>query len=28
MFAGRVLARGPVGDIIADPRLTDLYFGT
>lgn len=28
MFAGRVLARGPVGDIIADPRLTELYFGT
>ncbi|GJD53133.1 Lipopolysaccharide export system ATP-binding protein LptB [Methylobacterium crusticola] len=28
MFAGRVLARGPVGTLIADPRLTELYFGT
>jgi branched-chain amino acid transport system ATP-binding protein len=28
MFAGKVLARGKVGDIIADPRLTELYFGT
>jgi len=28
MFAGKVLARGAVGDLIADPRLTELYFGT
>lgn len=28
MFAGRVLARGEVGTLIADPRLTELYFGT
>ncbi|MCE3246596.1 MAG: transporter related [Geminicoccaceae bacterium] len=28
MFAGKVLARGPVADLIADPRLTELYFGT
>ena len=28
MFAGRVLARGAVADLIADPRLTELYFGT
>ena len=28
MFAGRVLARGSVASLIADPRLTELYFGT
>lgn len=28
MFAGKVLSRGPVHDLIADPRLTELYFGT
>jgi branched-chain amino acid transport system ATP-binding protein len=28
MFAGKVLARGPVKELIADPRLTELYFGT
>ncbi len=28
MFAGRVLARGSVAELIADPRLTELYFGT
>lgn len=28
MFAGKVLARGTVGELIADPRLTELYFGT
>ena len=28
MFAGKVLARGSVGELIADPRLTELYFGT
>ncbi|MBV9785202.1 MAG: ABC transporter ATP-binding protein [Acidisphaera sp.] len=28
MFAGKVLARGSVEDLIADPRLTELYFGT
>lgn len=28
MFAGKVLARGPVETLIADPRLTELYFGT
>ncbi len=28
MFAGRVLARGSIADLIADPRLTELYFGT
>jgi branched-chain amino acid transport system ATP-binding protein len=28
MFAGKVLARGAVKDLIADPRLTELYFGT
>lgn len=28
MFAGKVLARGPVADLIADPNLTELYFGT
>lgn len=28
MFAGKVLARGSVNDLIADPRLTELYFGT
>jgi branched-chain amino acid transport system ATP-binding protein len=28
MFAGKVLARGSVEDLISDPRLTELYFGT
>ncbi len=28
MFAGKVFARGPVENLIADPRLTELYFGT
>jgi branched-chain amino acid transport system ATP-binding protein len=28
MFAGKVLARGTVESLIADPRLTELYFGT
>jgi branched-chain amino acid transport system ATP-binding protein len=28
MFAGRVLARGSVASLIADPRLAELYFGT
>ena len=28
MFAGKVLARGGVNDLIADPHLTELYFGT
>jgi branched-chain amino acid transport system ATP-binding protein len=28
MFAGRVLARGSVASLIADSRLTELYFGT
>jgi branched-chain amino acid transport system ATP-binding protein len=28
MFAGKVLARGPVETLMADPRLTELYFGT
>ena len=28
MFAGRGLARGTVEELIADPRLTELYFGT
>ena len=28
MFAGRVLARGDVQTLMADPRLTELYFGT
>jgi branched-chain amino acid transport system ATP-binding protein len=28
MFAGKVLARGTVEALIADPQLTDLYFGT
>jgi branched-chain amino acid transport system ATP-binding protein len=28
MFAGRVLARGSVEELIADPHLTELYFGT
>lgn len=28
MFSGRVLARGTVEELIADPRLTELYFGT
>ena len=28
MFSGKVLARGSVEQLIADPRLTELYFGT
>jgi branched-chain amino acid transport system ATP-binding protein len=28
MFAGKVLARGDVEALIADPLLTELYFGT
>ena len=28
MFAGKVLARGTVEALIADPQLTELYFGT
>jgi branched-chain amino acid transport system ATP-binding protein len=28
MFAGKVLARGSVETLIADPQLTELYFGT
>jgi branched-chain amino acid transport system ATP-binding protein len=28
MFAGKILARGEVGSLISDPRLTELYFGT
>ena len=28
MFAGKVLARGAVEELIADPQLTELYFGT
>jgi branched-chain amino acid transport system ATP-binding protein len=28
MFAGKVLARGSVESLIADPQLTELYFGT
>ena len=28
MFAGKVLARGSVEQLINDPHLTELYFGT
>jgi branched-chain amino acid transport system ATP-binding protein len=28
MFGGKMLARGSVEELIADPRLTELYFGT
>ena len=28
MFGGKVLARGAVESLIADPQLTELYFGT
>jgi branched-chain amino acid transport system ATP-binding protein len=28
MFSGKMLARGSVEELIADPRLTELYFGT
>jgi branched-chain amino acid transport system ATP-binding protein len=28
MFAGKILARGTVANLIADPHLTELYFGT
>lgn len=27
MFQGKILARGSVADLTADPRLTELYFG-
>jgi branched-chain amino acid transport system ATP-binding protein len=27
MFAGSIMARGPVAELIRDPRLTELYFG-
>jgi branched-chain amino acid transport system ATP-binding protein len=27
MFQGRILARGSVADLIANPELTELYFG-
>jgi branched-chain amino acid transport system ATP-binding protein len=27
MFQGRILARGSVADLIANPQLTELYFG-
>jgi len=28
MFAGKVMADGPVDQLLEDPRLTELYFGT
>ena len=28
MFAGKLMARGTVAELIADPHLTELYFGT
>ena len=28
MFSGELMARGSVDQLIADPRLTELYFGT
>ena len=28
MFAGKIMARGEVADLIADSQLTELYFGT
>ena len=28
MFAGRILARGTVSELVEDRRLTELYFGT
>jgi branched-chain amino acid transport system ATP-binding protein len=28
MFAGKLMARGAVAELIADPHLTELYFGT
>ncbi len=28
MFSGRILASGPVEGLMADPHLTELYFGT
>ena len=28
MFAGKLMARGSVAELIADPHLTELYFGT
>jgi len=27
MFAGAIMARGPVAELISDPQLTELYFG-
>jgi branched-chain amino acid transport system ATP-binding protein len=27
MFQGRILARGGVADLTANPQLTELYFG-
>jgi ABC-type uncharacterized transport system ATPase subunit len=27
MFQGRILARGTVAKLIANPELTELYFG-
>jgi branched-chain amino acid transport system ATP-binding protein len=27
MFAGAIMARGPVAELIRDPHLTELYFG-
>jgi branched-chain amino acid transport system ATP-binding protein len=27
MFAGAIMARGPVAELIRDPQLTELYFG-
>jgi branched-chain amino acid transport system ATP-binding protein len=27
MFAGAIMARGPVAELILDPQLTELYFG-
>ena len=27
MFAGKIMADGPVDTLLADPRLTELYFG-
>jgi branched-chain amino acid transport system ATP-binding protein len=28
MFQGRILARGSIAELIANPELTELYFGT
>ena len=27
MFAGAIMARGPVAELIRNPQLTELYFG-